>query len=319
MRASIIIRTLNEAKHLGDLLQAISQQQTDGMDWEVVIVDSGSTDGTLEIARAYDCRIEPITREEFSFGRSLNLGCEAATGDFLVLISGHCVPCDERWLQVLCQPLIDSHAEYSYGRQLGGTDSHYSECQIFAKYFPEKSRVPQSGFYCNNANSALTRLAWEEFGFDEQLTGLEDMELAQRLTKRGGRLAYVAEAPVYHYHSEEWRIIERRFEREAIALQHIMPHVHIRKYDLLRYVVSSVWMDWRSAWKEQVFGRKAVEILFYRGRQYWGSYKGNRDHRKLSHSDKEVYFFPSKTPSLSPPKTVLKPTIDKPLRTEAKL
>jgi len=302
MLASIIIRTLNEAEHLGDLLKIIAQQKTDGLEWEVVIVDSGSSDGTLDIAQTHQCKIQHITREEFSFGRSLNLGCEAANGDFLVLISGHCVPVNKTWLQTLCQPLIDLKASYSYGRQIGGPRSYYSECRIFAKYFPEQSRIPQDGFYCNNANSALTRSAWKQLRFDEELTGLEDMELALRLTKQGGNLAYVADATVFHYHTEDWRIIERRFEREALALQHILPHVHIRKYDLIRYIASSIWMDWHSAWQEGVIIKKAREILLYRVWQYWGSYKGNHNHRKLSHADKEVYFYPSTTPSLSNPR-----------------
>lgn len=303
MLASIIIRTLNEARHLGDLLQRISQQETDDLDWEVIIVDSGSSDGTLEIARQHHCKILHIRREEFSFGRSLNIGCDAANGEYLVLISGHCVPVNSNWLQELCQPLIDTKVDYSYGRQLGGEDSFYSECRIFAKYFPEQSRIPQDGFYCNNANSALTKKAWQLCQFDEELTGLEDMELALRLTKQGSKIAYTSTAAVFHYHSESWRSIERRFEREAIALQHILPHVQIRKRDLVRYISCSVVMDWRNAWLDKVFISKLGEILAYRVRQYWGSYKGNHNHRKLSIADKEVYFFPTTTPALSNPRS----------------
>ncbi len=304
MFASIIIRTFNEARHLDEVLKGISQQETVGLEWETILVDSGSTDGTLEIAKYHDCRIYHITREEFTFGHSLNIGCEAAKGDFLVLVSGHCVPVDKNWLQALCQPLMDAKAEYTYGRQLGGPGSYFSECRIFSKYYPEQSRIPQEGFFCNNANSALTKSVWRDLRFNEELTGLEDMEFTLRLTKRGGKVAYVADASIFHYHDEDWQTVKRRFEREALALQHILPQVHIHKYDLVRYIITSIWLDWRCAWRERTFMSKVTEIVLYRFWQYWGSYKGNHDHRKLSHADKEVYFYPSTTPSLSNPRVV---------------
>ena len=88
-KASIVIRTLNEEKHLEELLLACMQQKLNGLEYEVVVVDSGSIDRTLEIAERYECVVKKISREEFSFGRSLNMGCERATGDILVFISGH--------------------------------------------------------------------------------------------------------------------------------------------------------------------------------------------------------------------------------------
>lgn len=292
MLVSIIIRTLNEEKHLDQLLVGIKNQQTADFDVEVVLVDSGSTDQTLQIAEAHRCKIIHISREEFSFGRSLNVGCEAASGDILVMVSGHCVPVNKHWLQTLCAPLIEGKAEYSYGRQIGGPHSRYSECRLFAKYYPMVSQIPQDGFFCNNANSAINRTAWEKYRFDEELTGLEDMELAKRLINDGNKIGYVAEACVYHFHRENWRKIKRRFEREAIALQKIMPQVHIHLWDLGRYTVSSIYLDLKKAWYDRVFIEKALEIIQYRFFQYWGSYTGNHDHRKLSHAQKEEYFYP---------------------------
>lgn len=292
LQASIIIRTLNEARHLESLLERIAAQQTNGINHEIVLVDSGSTDGTLEIAARYGCRISHITREEFSFGRSLNIGCQAAVGEILVMVSGHCVPTDEHWLQKLCQPLLDEQAGYVYGRQYGGSASHYSESRIFAKFYPSRSCVPQDGHFCNNANSALLRTTWEQFRFDEDLTGLEDMELAQRLVRGGGCVAYVADAAVFHYHDETWQQIRRRFEREAIALQKIMPQVHLTLFDVLRYVASSVWKDWICARREKKPGVRIIELIRYRWNQYLGSWKGNHQHRQLSRVEKERYFFP---------------------------
>lgn len=293
MRASIIIRTLNEAACLDDLLVMIARQKTRGLEHEVVLVDSGSSDGTVEIARRHGARIATITRQEFSFGRSLNRGCDLAGGDILVFISGHCVPVDEHWLQTLCQPVIDGHAAYAYGRQVGDDDSHFSERRIFAKYYPETSTLPQEGFFCNNANAALARAAWARHRFDEELTGLEDMALARRLTDEGERLGYVAEAPVFHHHSESWAAIRRRFEREALALRQIMPEVQLSRMDVARYIVSSVWMDLRSAARHHNLRSHWYNILRYRIAQYVGSYVGNNDHRRMSQRRKERFFYPS--------------------------
>ena len=89
MLASIVIRTYNEERYLNELLQAISKQKNEVVDREVVIIDSGSTDATLEIAESHNCRITHIKKSEFTFGKSLNMGCDFANGDFLVFVSGY--------------------------------------------------------------------------------------------------------------------------------------------------------------------------------------------------------------------------------------
>lgn len=293
IRVSVIIRTLNEAKHLDELLTGIANQVTEGLPHEVVLVDSGSTDGTLDIAERHGCVIRHITKEEFSFGHSLNMGCEVAVGDLLVITSGHCVPVDEYWLQKICQPIVEGKAQYTYGRQLGGPESQFSECRIFAKYFPEDPTQAQKGFFCNNANSAISQQAWEKYRFDEELTGLEDMELAKRLVQDGGVVQYVHDAGVYHYHYETWKQIRRRFEREAIALQKILPQVHVNALDMMRYAASSIWKDCLVAARQGALIANMGRIMRYRWNQYRGAYIGNHDHRKLSGVEKEKYFFPA--------------------------
>ena len=292
MRISVVIRTLNEARHLPALLAGIGQQQIGDGSCEVVLVDSGSTDGTLQIAQGHGCRIVHIKKEEFSFGRSLNVGCLAATGDVLVFVSGHCIPCAPDWLAKLVAPLGHGGVVYSYGGQVGNEGTLFSERQIFAKYFPALSQVPQEGFYCNNANSALLRSEWEHTRFDEELTGLEDMYLAKDLVQRGRRLAYVAEARVFHLHDEGWRQVKRRFEREAIALQRIMPEVQLGLLDVTRYAASAIWLDFGAALQERRLGQFFSQIIAYRACQFWGAYKGNHVHRRLSRVAKERYYFP---------------------------
>ena len=293
MIASLVVRTLNEARYLPELLASVAAQHTGDFEVETVVIDSGSTDGTLEIAQAAGCTMAHIRREEFSFGRSLNRGCEAASGEILVFVSGHCVPTDEHWLRRLCEPVAEGLVAYTYGRQVGGPESRFSECRIFEKYYPAQSRVPQQGFFCNNANSALARAAWARYRFDENLTGLEDMELAKRLVADGAKVGYVAEACVYHYHHESWPQVRRRFEREAIALQKIMPQIHVGRRDTLRYIASSIRHDVRHALANGGLKGRLSEILRYRVAQYTGSYHGNHEHRRLSQAEKDHYFFPS--------------------------
>lgn len=292
VKVSYVIRTLNEALHLDDLLKSIAKQKIIDLEYEVIIVDSGSTDGTLEIAALNKCHILQIAKEDFSFGRSLNMGCEFASGEIIVIISGHCIPTDESWLQHLCQPILDHNAQYTYGRQIGAIESRFSECLIFSKYYPEENNHLENDFFCNNANSAISRSAWATHRFDEKITGLEDMDLAKRLINDGGRVCYVPQSTVIHYHTETWPQVKRRFEREAIALKKIMPQVHISLFDALRYTASSIFNDWTCAWHEKVWKRKAVEIVFYRWNQYFGAFKGNHENRELSRKEKEKYYFP---------------------------
>ena len=292
MKVSVVIRTYNEARYLDELLQAISAQSLGRELVEIVLVDSGSQDETLSIAKRYGCRVVHIDKADFTFGRSLNMGCEAASGDYLAFISGHCVPKQLDWLEQLVAPLKEGLASYSYGRQVGRDTTKFSESQVFRKYFPAVSRVPQEGFFCNNANAAITREAWQAVRFDEQLTGLEDLCLSKQLVAAGHKVAYVAEAGVYHIHDENWRQVRIRYEREALALREIMPEVHVSFWDFLRYFLTGVINDWRYALLERKFFVCCAEIVAFRLMQFWGTYQGNLEHRQISARRREEYFYP---------------------------
>lgn len=293
MNVSIIVRTLNEARFLPELLQAIKDQALGDWQSEVVLVDSGSSDATLEIAKSFGCKIVTIDKSEFTFGRSLNVGCDAASGRFLIFVSGHCVPVGRDWLVNLCSPLDAGSCAYTYGRQIE-RDGHnkFSEKQLFLKYFPAQSSIPQDGFFCNNANSAVLRSAWAQHRFDEEVTGLEDMVLAKQLWLADGKIGYVADAVVEHIHEENWGQVKRRYEREAIALQGIMPEVHVGLGDFVRYSMAAILFDAAAALRERRFWRSMCEIILFRTMQYWGTYRGNNNHRKLSREAKERYFYP---------------------------
>lgn len=291
-KVSIIFRALNEEKWFDAALNACEAQSTDDIEVETILVDSGSTDKTLQIAEHHQCRIVHIKKSDFTFGRSLNFGCEAATGDYLVFISAHCIPASDRWLTNLIAPLVDRRVDYSYGRQIGHDVTRFSEHQVFAKYFPDQDNIPQDGFFVNNANSAIRKDVWLRYKFDEAVTGLEDMVLGKAIVADGGRIGYVADAPVTHIHEESFPKIRRRYYREALVLREIMPEVHFNFFDFLHYYLASVGHDLSAAWKERKFWSTAPEIIAFRMMQYWGTYLGHNEHRELSRAQKESYYYP---------------------------
>ena len=292
MIISIIIRTYNEERYLNDLLNAIINQIINDHKVEIIIVDSGSTDNTLDIASSFNCTIKKIEKVNFSFGRSLNLGCITSNGEILIFISGHCIPANEFWLLNLINPILKNEVILTYGKQIGSSNTKFSELQIFEKYFPTESKIPQIGFFCNNANAAILKSEWEKYRFDEDLTGLEDMYLAKKLYDSGLLLGYVSNAIVYHLHHENWGKIKNRFEREAIALQKILPEVQISFFDLIRYIFSSILIDFKVSIQHKYYFIKLPEIIYYRTAQYWGSYKGNHLNRLISKKIKDQYFYP---------------------------
>jgi rhamnosyltransferase len=292
MDCSIIIRTYNEEKYLAKVLDTI-QNQIFGGGYEVIIVDSGSTDNTLQIAETYKSKIVHIKKEQFSFGRSLNYGCTPATGDLLIFISAHCIPINQFWLTELIKPFENKNIVLSYGCQIGIDTSKFSEKQLLKKYFPAEDAIPQKGFFCNNANSCIRKDKWLVRGFNEELTGLEDMEWAKYWVSKGNEVAYVASSSVFHIHNETWPQVQRRYEREAFALKDIMPEVQVSIFDMLRYIIIAVYLDSVVAMKQKKLFYYFKQICYFRFNQYLGTYRGNHLHRQLSKSKKEQYFYPN--------------------------
>lgn len=201
---------------------------------EIVIVDSGSTDATVSVASCYPGKVVLIAPEEFSFGRSLNLGCREAKGEFVVIASAHVYPVNKDWLEKLLVPFADPQVALVYGKQRGDETTKYSERAIFARWFPDISNLRQDHPFCNNANAAIRRSVWEQVPYDETLTGLEDLDWANRAMVLGHRIAYAGEAEIVHVHNETAEHICNRYRREAIAMKHIFPQERFTLWDFAR-------------------------------------------------------------------------------------
>ncbi len=291
--ASIVIRCYNEEEYIGRLLSGITEQ-TLADKVEIIVVDSGSTDATVSIASQFPTKIVSIDPEEFSFGRALNIGCAEASGEFIVAASAHVYPVYSDWLERLLAPFEDPEVALSYGKQRGNEVTKYSEHQVFARWFPETSDYDQNHPFCNNANAAIRRVLWEEMPYNEELTGLEDLDWAKWAMQRGYKIAYAADAPIIHVHDETPSDIFNRYRREAIALKRIMPRETFGFWDFARLFVSNVWNDGTKAWDDGVLREKLPEILTFRFMQFWGTYKGFRQQGEVPSKLKRRFYYPNR-------------------------
>jgi glycosyltransferase involved in cell wall biosynthesis len=196
---SIIIRSLNEERVIGDCLASIARQKTE-REYEVVCVDSGSTDRTLDIISRYGHRLVKIKQSDFSFGGSLNKGIAVSSGRIIVSLSAHCVPIHDHWLQKLTEPLFEGEAEIVVGGQTGFISTRTSE----KNYFKKRSEQTYVGTLpvMDNANSAFLRRFWELEPFDESMTGQEDIAFMLHHIKNSKiRVLRRSDAMVSHFHN----------------------------------------------------------------------------------------------------------------------
>ncbi len=290
LRTSVIVRCFNEERHIGRLLSGLARQ-TQPPD-QIVIVDSGSTDATVAIARRFPVEIHTIKPEEFSFGRSLNVGCRAANGDILVFASAHVHPVYDTWLAELTAPFADPGVALTYGRQVGNERTKYSEQRVMARWFPATSTARQDHPFANNANAAVRRSVWETQPYDEDLTGLEDLDWAKKALEAGHAIAYVATAPVVHAHEETWSGVVNRYRREAIAHKRIYREHAMSAFEAIRLAIANIVSDYVHAARDRVLFENLGSIPAFRIAQFYGTYRGFRQRGESSAALRSRFYYP---------------------------
>jgi len=275
---------------IGRLLSGIAAQSVQPV--QIVIVDSGSTDRTLEIARRHRVDIHTIDPAVFTFGRSLNRGIAAASGDLVVMASAHVHPVYDTWLERLTKPFEDPTIALSYGRQVGGPTTPFSETQILGTWFPAASNFRQSHPFANNANAAIRRTEWEQMPYDEDLTGLEDLDWATKALGRGMGIAYVAEAPVVHVHDEPFATTLNRYRREAIAHRRIFHDHRMGRFEAARLLLGNVASDYWHAARDGKLLPNLVSIPRFRTAQFVGTYEGFAQRGEVSTELRRRFYYP---------------------------
>jgi rhamnosyltransferase len=294
---SLIIRCFNEEAHIGRLLTG-ALRQTHAPD-EIVIVDSGSTDATLAIASAFDVQVISIPPELFSFGHALNVGIAASTADIAIFASAHVYPVYDTWIEELVAPFDDERVALTYGRQQTPPGGRFSEQRLLGQWFPVQSARRQRHPFCNNANAAIRRSVWEQRPYDEQLTGLEDLDWAKRAMEAGHSIAYVAEAPVVHVHDESFKQVINRYRREAIAHKDIYNDQEMGMATAARLAAINIVGDYKEALREGRLQENAIDIPRFRLAQFIGTYRGFSQSGPVTDVLKRRFYYPSANGSIA--------------------
>jgi len=209
METSILIRTKNEQKWLSVVLQKLKQQTYKNFD--IIIVDSGSTDNTLNIAKRYTKHILHIKQKNFSYPYALNIGCEYAHATkYLVMLSAHSVPISNTWLQDGIDDFTNDEIVGVYGNVWALPDATTWEKILFNKWIGQleikfnrkniiyKQKIGVLGF----TNAIIRKDLWDKYHFDESYgAGGEDGQWAGYYLEKGYKIIADSKFAVYHSHN----------------------------------------------------------------------------------------------------------------------
>ncbi len=217
MKASVIVPTFNAGANFEKLLEGISDQETN-FDYEVLILDSGSTDGTTELARRFGVSVHQIPRGEFEHGATRNLGVSLSSGEYAAFIVQDAVPLDERWLAAMVENLErDEMVAGVYGRQIPRPEAspltralvnswptadlepreQYVEDPALYRALPPAERRSLATF--DNVSSCVRRSVWGEIPFERTVFG-EDLRWGKRVVEAGYKIVYEPRSAVFHSH-----------------------------------------------------------------------------------------------------------------------
>ncbi len=209
MRISVIIPTLNAGASIGKLLSKLFSQTIPP--FEIIVIDSSSSDPTVNIAEGIGAKTIVIPQAAFNHGGTRNRAAMEAKGDILIFMTQDALPCDAILIEKLTAALKDSTVAAAFGRHVPHQNA--SLLEAFARKFnyPEKGAIKGiddvkdygiKTFFFSNVCSAIIKDVFLKAGlFPEGVPSNEDMLLAAKLIINGHKIAYVPDAKVIHSHN----------------------------------------------------------------------------------------------------------------------
>ena len=228
IKISVIIPTINAAACLEELIGRIKNQRQQA--GQIIVIDSGSSDGTLELATELGATVIAITPGTFDHGATRNLAAEEASGSIIVFMTQDALPADDETIGRLIEPLKEDLTVVSYARQVPADEASFSEKYLrLANYPPQsllkdKSSIAELGikaFQNSNVCAAYRRHEFEKLGrFPAPVVCNEDMLFAAKAIFQDYRVSYCAGAVVEHTHDLTIKDFFRRYFDIAASLHH---------------------------------------------------------------------------------------------------
>ena len=209
---SVVIPVKNGSRYLGEVLAAVRREMPEA---EVLVIDSSSMDGSIEIARMAGARVHAISPSEFGHGRTRNLGADLTTGDFVVYLTQDATPVPG-WGAALLAPFADGDVGVVFGPQLPRPGSFPMVARELEWFF---ANLPADDPYLSNVNAAYRRECWAQMRF--RVDYAEDQAFGEDLRPTTWRKVLAPGAAVLHAHDYSvlgfWRraFDEARGMREA--------------------------------------------------------------------------------------------------------
>ena len=234
---SIVMLAKNERVNLEKSLDVVLSQIID-KSFEVIIIDSGSTDGSVELveSKMASCRnlhLYQISPEEFHHARTRNFGAGLAKAPIICFLGGDAVPEGFGWLEALSRPLFENFDVHAvYGRQIPREYVDFVNRVRLTFVYPEtgmikckgKTEDPNDLYFFSSVNCAINRAGMKEPLFDEVLPVGEDLSLSVKIINSGKSIVYEPVASVIHSHNYSSLDIMRRYYDTAIVCRYTGIH-----------------------------------------------------------------------------------------------
>ena len=214
---SIIMRSFNEAWALRETLPALAAQNY--TKWELIVIDSGSTDGSVELFRRFQPRhLVQIPHPEYNPARVMNRGMALASSNFGIFLNAYATPQGPDWLGRLVAALIDPQVAAVFGRQIPRPDCKAVFAHDYERCFGAKRQSVKWEHFFSMASSGIRKDIWAKRGFNEQMQYSEDDEFTRWCRAQGYRVVYVPESVVMHSHNYTAAQARKRSFGEGRAL-----------------------------------------------------------------------------------------------------